>query len=265
MKVAAGGFAAISGRSQSVTRPDVKTVQAGTWAAARGNEKQESVRSRSETMPADETALLRTYMAKAAVASAERKTEDALIALQKARAICNRNTLLSHEAILLIATANTYLADGKNDIALAHYREAIATATQAQAPVVVMQARIGMASTLFRGQVYDKAAETYELAAKDAVIAETQVMGIEALRMAGTCHNLQGRPEEAARCWDCALTLGKDMPPAEVNASTLQQVGEDIIRLYNSRGLPDQAASVARRIEEIVRRSSQERHSAIVG
>jgi tetratricopeptide (TPR) repeat protein len=265
MKVAAGGFAAISGRSQSITKPGVKTAQAGTRAAARGNEKQEPIRSSSETLPADEAALLRTYMAKAAVASAERMTDDALTALQKARAICNRNSLLSHEAILLIATANTYLADNQNDSALAHYRDAIATATQAQALVVVMQARIGLASTLFRGQLYDNAAETYELAARDAAIAETQVMAIEALRMAGTCHNLQGRPGEAARCWDCALTFAKDMPPAEVNASTIHQVGEEIIRLCNSRGLPDQAASVARQIEEIMGRSSHEQHSAFVG
>jgi tetratricopeptide (TPR) repeat protein len=249
-KIAAGGWGALSGnqppKSQGAAR-QAATASAGTVT----NGLAETVGSAAKILPPEEAARLRTCMAKAAVASAERKTEDAVATLREARMICNRNGLTVHEAILLMAIANTFLAGERKDEALAHYEESIVTATRAPAPVVVMQARIGLASTLFHGQSYDRAAEAYEQAARDAVAAESEVMGIEALRMAGTSHNIQGRINDAIRCWNQALGVGGNISLAEINTSTISQVGREFVDLCQRHGLTGQAQSITQQIETI--------------
>jgi tetratricopeptide (TPR) repeat protein len=148
-----------------------------------------------------------------------------------------------------MAIANSFLAEHEIDSAVGHYEQAIAIAKQAPAPVVVMQARLGVASALFHAQRYDRASEGYEQAAEDALAAESEIMHIEALRMAGTCHNIQGKTDEAARCWSQALGIGNKISKLEINSSTIGQVGEELCQLCEKRGLTVQAKSVKKQID----------------
>jgi tetratricopeptide (TPR) repeat protein len=254
-KVAAGGWAAISGDGVTTAKPVAKSRAAASAAPVAGAGEAAPAAAPTKILSLDDAARLRTWMAKAATASAERKTQDAIRALHEARAICKGNELTTHEAIVLMAIGNSFLAGNETDQALAHYEEAIAIAARAPAPAVVMQARLGMASTLFHAENYHRAAEIYGHAAEDALAAESEIMRIEALRMAGTCHNLQGRTNDAVRCWSQALGVGRNISPPEINASTISQVGHDLVKLCERQGLIEQAKSIKQQVDKIKQRA----------
>jgi hypothetical protein len=202
-----------------------------------------------KVLPPDEAVNLRTLMATAAAASAENKPREAIQALQEARSVCQRNGLLVEEAIVVMAIGNTLLATSMPDQAIQQYSESATVARRAESPVIVTQAHLAVGSTLFRKEEYDLSAKMYEVAAADAVVSESEILRIEALRMAGTCHNIRNRPGEAARCWNDALGAGEKMSMAEIKASTFEQVGQAFIELCKKRGLTEQAKSVAQQIE----------------
>jgi tetratricopeptide (TPR) repeat protein len=248
-KTAAGGFGALNDDGHSDASAKVHKPAEDASKSVNNNGQASSQSAGPAGLSPDEAARLRICMAKAATAAADQKIEDSLAALGEARTICQRNGLLTHDAILLMAMANTLIAAQRDTEALEHYDEAIAVATEAAAPVVVMQARMGAASVLFRAQNYDGAAGTYQLAADDSTAAESEVMRIEALRMAGTCHNLQGRPEVAAGCWNQALDAGAKISPTEVDASTIHLIGKEFVAMCEKNGLLEQAKSVKQQIE----------------
>jgi tetratricopeptide (TPR) repeat protein len=256
-KVAAGGWAGLASKGASAqSQPSESQAPAAPVTTTAGGDTSSNPPVPNVLAP-EEAALLRTCMAKAATASADHKVEESIEALHEGRVVCHRNGLLTHEAILVMAMANTLLAAQKDADALAHYDEAIGVATRAATPIVVMQARMGAASVLFRAQNYDRAAESYEQASEDAVAAESDVMRIEALRMAGTCHNLQGRPDAAAACWNRALSSGANISLAEIDASTIDQIGSQFAAMCEKNGLTEQAKSVKQQIEAI-------RHQALL-
>ncbi len=199
----------------------------------------------------EDAAAFRMMMAKAAKAAAEGNADQAIEALEEARSICRRNGLLTHEAIVVLGIANNYLAAGNSNKAVDAYFESAALAQQAPAESVSLQARLGAGSTLLRMGQYRGAAEVYELAAEDGRAASVQMMRTEALRLAGTCHNLDGRPEDAVRCWREALASSESMTPVELGHSTLEQVGEDFARFYNERGLAEQARSIQEQVARL--------------
>jgi hypothetical protein len=255
-KVAAGGWSGLAADG-GLTAKDVTGVNHSPRAESKAEldtRKSENVppgNSGANGLSPDEAARLRVSMAKAASASAGHKHDDAITALREARFICARNGLFTHEAIIVMAMANTFLAGQDDEAALKHYDEAIAIAASVPAPVVVMQARFGAGSTWFRAQNYDRAAETYEQASEDARAAESEIMRIEALRMSGACHNLRERPEDAIRCWAQALGAGSSIPAEELAASTVEQVGQAFVDLCQRQGLVEQATSVAQQVQAI--------------
>jgi len=250
-KVAAGGWAALTGKGASAQSQPQASQASAAPVTTTACEDTSTNPPAPKVLAPDEAALLRTCMAKAATASADHKVEESLEALREGRVVCRRNGLLTHEAILAMAMANSLLAAQRDTDALEHYDEAIAVATRAETPVVVMQARMGAASVLFRAQNYDRAAESYQQASEDAVAAGSDIMRIEALRMAGTCHNLQGRPDAAAACWNRALSSGANIPSAEIEASTIDQIGSQFVAMCEKNGLTEQAKSVKQQIEAI--------------
>jgi tetratricopeptide (TPR) repeat protein len=252
LKIAAGGFGALNreGRSDDASVKAHKPAEdASKSLKANGHASAQSPDPAG--LSPYEAARLRTCMAKAAIASAEGKVEASLEALRDGRTICQRNGLLTHDAILLMAMANTLIAAQRHTQALEYYDEAIAVATRAAAPVVVMQARMGTASVLFRVQNYERAAASYQQAADDATAAESEIMRIEALRMAGTCHNLRGRPDAAAACWNQALGAGTKISLREFDASTIDQIGNEFVAMCEKNGLAEQAKSIKQQIETI--------------
>ena len=128
---------------------------------------------------------------------------------------------------------------------------------------MVTQARVGLASTLFHAQNYDRAAHEYEQAAADARAADSEIMHIETLRMAGTCHNVCGRSNDAIRCWSEAVAIGSTISLAEIRASTIDQVGQAFVSLCEKHGMKEQARSVTVQIEAIKQQALlRERHTA---
>jgi hypothetical protein len=248
-KVAAGGWGAVAGNKNAPTEATTNPVSVGASSRASGPAEAAPVPGR--ILPPNEAARLRICMAKAATAAAEQRMEDGIRALREAQAICKANELATHEAIMLMAIGNSLLARKEIDQALIPYQEAIVIAERVPAPVVAMQARLGMAAALFHAGSYDRAAPAYEQAAEAALSAESEMMRIEALRMAGTCHSAQGRFDDAVRCWSHALEAGVHTRPPEVNVGTLSQVGQDLVKLYETRGLAAQARSVRQQIDAI--------------
>ena len=240
-KIAAGGWGALSKSDGAAPNSSIPSTQSNGTAA----------QSVPGVLSPDEAAGLRTCMAQAATASDEHDVDNSLKALRDARTICQRNALYTHEGIIVMAMANTLVAAEQNHEAIRHYAEAANLGTAAAAAVVVMQARLGEAATWFRIQEYNRAASTYQQAAVDATAAESEVMRIEALRMAGTCYSIDGRFTETVACWSKALEGAGSISPSELNASTITQLGQDFIALCEKHSLMEQAKSVARQLDSI--------------
>jgi tetratricopeptide (TPR) repeat protein len=207
-------------------------------------------------LPPDEALRFRTLMAAAASASAEQKPEKALEALHEARDVCRHNGLASHEAIVLMAIGNTHAAMEKAPDAIHYYQSSIAVARQSGAPVVAAQAGLALGSALFRANDFERAAMAYEKAAQDAKACESDILFIETLRMAGTCHNLRQKPDDAMRCWKLALLTSAKLSPAECQFSNWEQVGQAFGELCRQRGLHAQAKSIAQQVEAIKRQAA---------
>jgi len=224
LKVASGGWSALSSAAP-VTRTPREPPSA------------------SGVLLPDEAARLRTAMAKAAAASAAQNVEQALAALREARMVCSNNGLKAHEAITVMAMANTFLASGMRQDAITSYQQAIQLTGDAPVPVVVMQARLGKAAALFHGQNYREAAIAYEQAADDAIAAESDVMRLESLRMAATCHLMLGSFDAVTECWKRGLASEE---AGEMNA---WQTGEAFASACQRHGLVEQAKSVRQQVE----------------
>jgi tetratricopeptide (TPR) repeat protein len=267
LKMAEGGWGALSDDKNASQKPATEPVpEAASSKPASDAAKTQVDSSANQILPAGEAQRLRICMAKAATASSEQNTFGAVEALRQAQTICHRNGLATHEAIMLMAIANSFLASQSIDEAVIHYEQAAKIAAEASAPMVVMQARMGCASALFHAQSYDLAAQTYEQAAEAARKAESEVMRIEALRMAGTCHTSHGRFNLAADCWNRALETAGKLPALEVNASTFAEVGEHFAAQCEQQGLAEQAKSVRQQVDLIRRQTAlRDKESSEVG
>jgi hypothetical protein len=254
-KVAAGGWAAVAPKGAEAA-PGVQgvapsrslpTVPKTAAAPANG--------AAPKVFPPDQAKRFRALMAASAAASAENDPKRAIEALQEARLVCEQHGLAAEQAIVLMAIGNTHVATNQFDPAIEHYEKSIAVARKGSVPVVTAQAGLALGSTLFRKRDYTRAALAYEQAAEDAKACESDILVIEALRMAGTCHNLRKEPEEAMRCWKAALETSRQMSPGELQISTWEQVGQAFVELCRKRGLSDQAKSVAGQIEAMKRQA----------
>jgi hypothetical protein len=238
LKVAAGGWAAVTGGAQ---KPAFQPPKKQSDAPQTG----------PKVLPPDEAACLRKLMADSAVASAENKTIHSVRALREARTLCKRHGLQTEEAVVLLAIGNNFLAAQKDRHALSRYRRAELVAAAASASAVVTQALMAAGATLFRMSKYEHAARTYQQAAEAAQVSQSELLRLEALRMAGTCHNLNGQPRETVRCWNEALGTGEKMSATELSHSTFEQVGQAFVDLCRKHGLHEQARSVHEQIQAL--------------
>ena len=204
-----------------------------------------------KVLPPNEATRLRKLMADSAVASAENRSVDSVRALREARMLCKRRGLHTEEAVLLLAIGNNFLAAQKDRHALSRYRRAELVAAAASASAVVTQALMAAGATLFRMSKYEPAARTYQQAAEAAQVSQSELLRLEALRMAGTCHNLNGQPREAVRCWNEALGTGERMSATELSHSTFEQVEQAFVDLCRKHGLHEQARSVHEQIQAL--------------
>ena len=189
-----------------------------------------------KVLPPNEATRLRKLMADSAVASAENRSVDSVRALREARMLCKRRGLHTEEAVLLLAIGNNFLAAQKDRHALSRYRRAELVAAAASASAVVTQALMAAGATLFRMSKYEPAARTYQQAAEAAQVSQSELLRLEALRMAGTCHNLNGQPRMSA---------------TELSHSTFEQVEQAFVDLCRKHGLHEQARSVHEQIQAL--------------
>ena len=250
LKVAAGGWAAVAGGAM---KPAFEPPKMQTDAPQAG----------PKVLPPNEATRLRKLMADSAVASAENRSVDSVRALREARLLCKRQGLHIEEAVVLLAIGNNFLAAQKDRHALSRYRRAELVAAAASAPAVITQARMAAAATLFRMGKYEPAAKTYEQAAEAAQASQSELLRLETLRMAGTCHNLNGQPREAVRCWNEALGTGEKMSATELSHSTFEQVGQAFVDLCRKHGLHEQARSVHEQIQALKQKAAPTRRAEI--
>ena len=148
------------------------------------------------------------------------------------------------EAAVLIALGGACLAAGEVGLAGDAYRRASELAEGIEAWQVACHAWLGAAGAHLTAKRYEAAALAYGGAAGAAERGGIAVLGVEALRMKGTCHLLHGAQPEAMRSWLQAVDVGSGIAPAERPASTFPKVAEDLATMLERRGLRAQAAHV---------------------
>ena len=193
--------------------------------------------------PAD-ARTLRALLVDAAMATGRRDHEGAATHYRAARELCERGGLVLEEAMVLIALGGACLAAGEVGLAGDAYRRASETAERIEAWQVACQAWLGAAGAHLTAKRYEAAALAYGLAAGAAERGAIAVLGVEALRMKGTCHLLHGAEAEAMHAWLEAVELGSGIAVAERPASTFPKVAEDLASLLERKGLHAQAAHV---------------------
>lgn len=196
-------------------------------------------------LPAPATGrTLREMLVAAAMATGRQEHRAAAKQYTAARELCQREGLALEQAGVLVALGGACLAAGEVNLAGDAYRRAGEMAEKLEAWALACQARLGAGGAHLAAKRYEAAALAYEGAAGAAERAETPVLGVEALRMAGTCHLLRGAQSETVRTWLRAVDLGGAIPAAERPETTFPKVAEDLAAILERRGLTAQAAHV---------------------
>ncbi len=196
-------------------------------------------------LPSPETGrTLRTLLLDGATATGRRDHEAAASHYREARLLCQREGLPLEEATLLLALGGACLSWGLPELASDAFEQAAAIAQALDAWPLVCQAWLGVGGAQLTAKQYEAAAVAYGSAAEAAKRAEIAILGVEALRLSGTCYLLCGRQQEAMRAWLQAVELGTEIAVEERAASTFPQVAEALATRLGRRGLSAQAAHV---------------------
>ena len=113
------------------------------------------------------------------------------------------------------------------------------------------QTRIALGYLFLKNKRLGEAAAIYEQAAAAAVIGEVNLLFIEALRLAGTCHLRLGQEEDALYCWRGAVDRARSASPDEVRNTKFTDVAASLLDLLRRHGLHQQASSVEALVKEV--------------
>ncbi len=91
--------------------------------------------------------------------------------------------------------------------------------------------RLTEGAALVAAEAHEEAAEAFRAAGELAEEIEDPLKALEAWRMAGYCHECEGRKSPAWRACSRALAAGEALPPGQRAATTLPFVGEAMLRL----------------------------------
>ncbi len=192
----------------------------------------------------DESDKLRKLIFDAAIASGERRFNDAIRLQQSACKICHDAGVVLEETLMTILLATYYQQAKQKTESIQQYKYAEKLALQIEAYQQVTQIRMSLAYLYFMDKLYDMAALEYEKAANSASKAEDAIIQIEALRMAGTCYLQNKDRDQAERCWRKAIDIGKTAEPAQIRLSTFMDVASALIELLRKMRLKDQAQAI---------------------
>lgn len=147
--------------------------------------------------PAPRRSILRDHLTAAARATEEGRRDDALAHYRAARAICRAEERVLEEATVLIALAGVFLAARTPALAMTAYEDAAAIALKAQAWALGAQARLGAGGVALSMEWYMDAEASYRAAAETASKAEVPELVEEARRMEAVCRKLSGGATKA--------------------------------------------------------------------
>jgi hypothetical protein len=199
----------------------------------------------------DESERLRRLVMEAAGASG--RGEEA-VTIEKQRAACTlcRDAGQALEEVLMTMLLAGYLLQFRREQeAETTYRRAEELSGEKGFYPQLAQTRIALGYLFLKSKRKDEAAAVYEQAAAAAAIGEVNLLFIEALRLAGTCHLQLGREEDALYCWRGAVDRGRIASPEEVRNTKFTDVAASLLDLLRRRGLHQQAASVEALVEEV--------------
>lgn len=186
----------------------------------------------------------RTHLLAAAEAARASDLRGALAAYGRAAAAYERAGAASEAATVRVAMGSLTAGTGDVPGGLAHFDRAAQQAGQAGAWGVACQAQLGAAAVLLQREDLPGAERRYAAAAELAHRAESPPLRVEALRMAGTCALERGDAQAATGHWRAAVDAGAALPAAERGATTLAQVGAELVALLERRGMAAQASAV---------------------
>ncbi len=162
------------------------------------------------------------------------------------------------QVVIHMALGGAYLGVGKLVEALASYRTAGKVAGDATAegdplgPKLRVQSLLADGSALVSGGQHAEAAVVYETAAPLATQQGDHLMAMESCRMAAYCHEMNGQFELAWRCGQLALEAGGSLDDQLRTNSTLQYVGQGLLRLTKHRAYARMADDVRERMAELI-------------
>lgn len=201
-------------------------------------------------LAADEAERLRHLLIAAADAAA-RKDEQAAISAQAAAAeLCGQAGVRLEQSLMIMLLGAYCLQFGRERDAEIAWRRAEQVAGDAGAYAQLAQIRLSLAHLFFRNQKEEEAAALYEQAAFAARCADADLLWLEALRLAGTCHVRRGAEEDAYYCWNAAVHRGPKMSGDEIRNSTFMDVATELLELLRRHGMEQQAHSVVAIIQE---------------
>lgn len=198
---------------------------------------QQSERQAAGAPPAE--ASLRRQFLTAADAARRNDLAAARDAYLTAAAELESQRRLVEAAVVHITLGGLAFGLADHRAALDHFDRALAHSADARQPAVLVQAHLGAAGVLFARGELAAAAARYELAASGGA---TEVLRIEALRMAGTCHLELGDRNAAARAWQSAVTDASGLASAARAQTTWKQAGEALLAQLQRSGQTAQVA-----------------------
>lgn len=199
----------------------------------------------------DEAERLRHLVLSAADALARGDERNAIATQASAAELCMKTGVRIEESLMIMLLGSYCLHFNRLHDAEIAWRRAETVAGDAGAFAQLAQIRLALAHLLLRNQKMEEAAALYEQAAYAACVAGSNLLWIEALRLAGTCHVQRGVEEDAYHCWNSVVrrTAGEVSGP-EIENSTFMDVASDLLELLRRHGLDDQARSVVTLIQQ---------------
>ncbi len=194
---------------------------------------------------------LRGLVMTAAQGAAKNDPEIAITKQRDACKLCERAGVKLEQSLMVLVLANYLLQFKSEKLAEEHYIQAARLAEEAEAPAQEAQATMALGYLQLKNNQFETAAALYEKAGGIALTGEANLLYLESMRMAGTCHLKLKREKDAARCWDAAVKQGREATPDEIANSSFLDVAGELIKLLEKHGLKDQAQSVRDIVTEV--------------
>jgi hypothetical protein len=201
-------------------------------------------------LAADEGEQLRHLLLAAAEAAGRQDERGAITAQAAAAELCMNAGVRIEQALMILLLGVYCLQFGREADAEIAWRRAEQVAGEAGAYPQLAQVRLALAHLHFRNQKDEDAAALYEQAAFAARMGEAELLWLEALRMAGTCHVRRGVENDAYYCWTAAVRKAPKLSGDEIRNSTFMDVASDLLELLRRHGMEQQAHSVVALIQE---------------